>query len=473
VDSTGAQKVCNIRERVAGRIGQNHFRTWFGEATRFNLNGDRLQVTVQNPLVSTWISSNFMAHLVEATREVIGKEPRVDVHVAADGAPQAPPAGGSADDGPSAPTHRAPPPARRPAQVNGILRGELDTFVVGPGNQMAYSAANCIVRKPGEAFRLLVLHGGSGLGKTHLIQGLCNAVRRQHTLLEWRYVSGEEFTNEFVYALKAGRVDSFRARFRKVDLLAIDDIHFLAGKKATQEEFLHTFNAIDACGKAIVLTSDRHPRAIATLSEPLISRLVSGMVVEIEPPDFVTRREILRRRAAAMRADLPDEVVDHLARRITRNVRELEGALYKLVALASLMKQTINLELAELTAADYADLAARQPEARDIVRTVAAHFSVTREAINSRGRDRTLSLARALAMYLIRKHTSLSFPEIGRLLGNKNHSTVLMAVRRVEQTLDRCGAVTWRTSAGLRELPLKSVLAELERELARGEHQPQ
>lgn len=163
--------------------------------------------------------------------------------------------------------------------------------------------------------------------------------------MEWRYLSGEEFTNEFIYAVKANRIDLFRNRFRQVDLLVIDDIHFLANKTATQKEFLHTFDAIDASGKTVVLSSDRHPRSIATLPEPLVNRLIAAMVVEIEPPDLATRREILRRRAAAMLCELPDEVLDYLARRITRNVRELKGALYKLAAVASLTKEPIGLDL--------------------------------------------------------------------------------------------------------------------------------
>ena len=351
----------------------------------------------------------------------------------------------------------------------GSCAASLIRLLLVPETSWRHSAATCIARKPGDAFRLLVIHGGCGLGKTHLMQGLCNGVRRAHPTLQWRYISGEEFTNEFVYAVKAGRIDLFRSRFRRVDVLAIDDIHFLAGKKATQEEFLHTFNAVDACGKAIVLSSDRHPRTIATLSEPLINRLIAGMVVEIEPPDFNTRREILRRRALSMRADLPENVLDFLAKRITRNVRELEGALYKMVALASLQKRPIDLDIARLAAEDFADSATRAPEAADIERLVANHFGVSREAIHSRGRDRTLSLARGVAMYLIRTHTQLSFPEIGRLMGNKNHSTRSHGgAGGFMHTLEQSGAVAWRTSSGLKEVPLRGLLDELEHELAQG-----
>jgi chromosomal replication initiator protein len=462
VDTTSAEKVCHIREKVAGRIGKSRFQTWFGAATAFSLEGERLQVMVDNPLVGTWITSNFMPQLIEAAREVIGTEPSINVQVAqkGDSAPALPR---------GAPPEHAPAPAANRATPSGLrapaLRGELSKFVVGPSNQLAHSAACAVVRRPGADFRLLVVHGGCGLGKTHLVQGICNGVRREHPGLEWRYVSGEEFTNEFVYAIKAGRIDAFRTRFRQVDLLVIDDIHFLANKKGTQEEFLHTFDAIDGCGRAVVLSSDRHPRAIATLSEPLINRLIAGMVVEISPPDFDTRREILARRVVEMSAQVTDEALDFLAGRVQGNVRELEGALYKMVAVAGLAKRPADVEMARMAVSDCMD---RAVEPTDVERAVATHFGLSREAIHSDARDRTISLARSLAMYLIRKHTRLSYPEIGRCLGNKNHSTVLMAVRRLEKTLERNGAVAWRTSAGPQESPLAELLAELERQLVRG-----
>ena len=467
MEATATENVCTIRERVADRIGENRFRTWFGDTARFLVDGDQLGVIVQNQFVSKWIVSNFMDDLLAATRDVLGGESQVHVRVAE--------MNSDVDD--SSPARCDAPDAMRASVLHNqrrrtpsspaALRGDLETLVVGPANQLAYSAACSLVRNPGEALRLLVLHGGCGLGKTHLLQGICNGVRRTHPTLQWRYVSGEEFTNAYVYAVKTGRVDPFRGRFRNVDVLVIDDIHFLANKKATQEEFLHTFNAVDACGKAIVLSSDRHPRSIATLSEPLINRLISGMVVEVEPPDFNMRREILRRRAVSMQARLPDEVLDFVARRVTRNVRALEGALYKLVALASLTRETIDLELARVAVDDYIDAASRTPEAGDVERVVANYFGVSRDAVNSKARDRTTSLARAITMYLVRRHTSMSFPEIGRAMGNKNHSTVLMAVRRMEQVLERNGAVAWTTASGSREVPLRDVLDALERDLRR------
>lgn len=455
------EKVCAIREQVAQRVGANPYRTWFGGSTHFQLTGDRLDVTVANAFIGNWITSRFMNDLVAATRDVVGGDPSVAICVAADSSAGA----RDAPEGPAstAPMMRAHPPPT--AEV--ILRRELEDFVVGPSNELAFSVANAVARAPGEAFKHLVIHGGSGLGKTHLLQGLCNALTRRHPSLHWCYLSGEEFTNEFIYAVKANRLDAFRKRFRQVDLLVIDDIHFLANKKGTQDEFQHTFDAIDASGKAVVLSSDTHPRSISSLSEKLLDRMIAAMIVRIDPPDYHTRREILRRRARSMLVTLPDDVLDFVARHVTRNVRELEGTLYKLAAIASLMKEPLGLDLARRAVEDYVS-AMRPTDAPAIERMVAAHFGVTRDALHSRSRDRNVTTARSIAMYLIRKHTRLSLPEIGRLLGNKQHSTVLMAVRRIDELLNRDGAVAWKTPAGPRSVPGRELLEELEQRLALG-----
>lgn len=455
------EKVCAIQDHVARRIGANRYRTWFGGSTDFQLDGDRLDVSVANAFIGNWITTNFMDALLTATRDVVGGEPHVavrvnDVRPAEAGTPARARLTVS-------PTLRALPPPDTPT----AMRRELEDFVVGPSNELAYSVATAVARAPGHAFKHIVIHGGCGLGKTHLLQGLCNAVARRHPTLQWCYLSGEEFTNEYIYAVKSNRLDAFRKRFRNVDLLAIDDIHFLANKRGTQDEFQHTFDAIDASGKTVVLSSDTHPRSITELSEKLVNRMIAAMVVRIDPPDLQTRREILRRRARTMLVTLPDEVLDFVARHVTRNVRELEGTLYKLAAVASLIKEPLSLDLARRAVEDYVSTM-RAPDADSIERMVAAHFGVTRDALHSRSRDRNVTTARGIAMYLIRKHTRMSLPEIGRHLGNKQHSTVLMAVRRIDEGLARDGAVTWKTPAGPRSVPARELLEELEQRLASG-----
>lgn len=479
MEGPGADVLCAIREKVADRIGPNRYRTWFGGNTVLQLAGERLDVMVPNAFVGDWITSNFMTQLVEATRDVLGTEPRVEIRI--DQTQHSRAADGPAQATLSRRASTEPPPADDPAQPGAgtsrraaarpVLRGELESFVMGPSNELAFAMAAAVVRSPNGPFKHVVFHGGCGLGKTHLLQAICNGLTRRHPALQWYYLSGEEFTNEYIHALKAGRTDTFRARFRSVDVLVVDDIHFLANKAATQSEFLHTFDAIDASGKVVVLSSDCHPRHIATLSAPLVNRLIAATVVQIDPPDFATRREILRRRAAGMLCELPDEVLDYVARHITRNVRELEGALYKLAAYASLTKEPVRLDMVRAAVDEYT-VAGQPPRSADIERVVALHFGVTRDALHSASRDRVVTLARAIALYLIRKHTSLSFPEMGRALGNKQHSTVLMAVRRIQTLIDRDGAVAWKTSAGPREVPVRGLLEELERRLLRGPDGP-
>ncbi len=492
MDSTGPEMLCQLRERLSDRIGVQKFQTWFSASTEFELAGHALTIYVPTAFVGNWIVSNYTAKILDVLRELTKAEPQLAVRVrpktlgesangnghAAYAAPPAEPAASAAvlpagvGQGGSGRTSASEPAdvGAEPRSSLG-LRGELSTFVVGPSNQLAFSAAQTLARAPGAGFRHLLIHGGCGLGKTHLLQGICNGVRRSHAQLRWEYRSGEEFTNEFIFAVRHNRVEAFRLQYRKVDILAIDDIHFLADKKATQEEFLHTFNAIDACGKAVVLSSDRHPRELGALSGPLQNRLMAAMVVEIDPPDLLTRREILARRGADLKVELSDDVLDYLARNITSNVRVLEGALYRLVAFAALTKEPMSLDVARRAFHNFVD--AHPPlDATTILRVVAAHFGVSPDAVRSTSRDRNVTLARSLTFYLMRKHTKLSYPEIGRALSYKNHSTVVMAVQRIQEILSNRGAVAWKTPAGFQDVPLQPLLDELEQQLPPGRVQP-
>lgn len=458
-----SDNICvEIRQNVAGRIGSNRFRTWFGEDTDFQLSDHGIDVVVANNFVGSWIANNFMSDIVAAAHDVLGGEANPAVRVV----PR------STDDARPKRTPETAPVASSigerqipatPKRETPALRGTLDTFVVGPSNRLAHAAACSVARDPGASFRLLVIHGCCGLGKTHLLQGACNGFAQRNPALVWRYISGEEFTNQYIAAVQGGSIDQFRARFRRVDLLLIDDIHFLAGKRATQEEFLHTFDAVDTNGKAIVLTSDRHPRSIATLSEPLISRLISGMVVEVGAPDLETRREILRRRAVSLNYDVSPDVIEYIAATVTRNVRELEGALLKLKAIETLTRRTVTVELAREAMDD--QVTAPALTSGKIVRIVAERFTVTPEQIFSRSRDRAICQARAVAMFLSRKHTKASYPELGREFGQKNHSTVLMAVQRVERALRANTPMVWKAKGVVEEVAPAVLIQEFERAL--------
>jgi len=257
------------------------------------------------------------------------------------------------------------------------LKYTLDTFVVGQSNQLAYNAAKTIVSEQTSPFNPLFIHGGYGLGKTHLLQGICNAMCQARPAAKWLYVSAEDFANQFVLALKTKKLEAFRRRFRQTDLLVIDDIHFLASKPSMQEEFLHTFNKIESTGKQIVLASDAHPKMIGKLSQSLENRFVSGMVVKINPPDFQTRCRICKQRAEMMKKHIPNPVIDYIAAHITTNVRELEGALLRLVAFASLGNEKITLDMAENALEEHISRTDPIVHTSDIESAVTTFFGIT------------------------------------------------------------------------------------------------
>jgi chromosomal replication initiator protein len=288
--------------------------------------------------------------------------------------------------------------------------------------------------------------------------------------LRWRYVSGEEFTNDYVYSIKAHEEGAFRSRYRDLDVLVIDDVHYFANKRATQAEFLQTFRAIDAAGKQLVLASDAHPKMIGHLSDSLVSRFVAGMVVRIDSPDLEVRANVLRRRAARLKVDISDAVIMHIAENFRANIRELEGALLKVVAQAQVTGQPITLPLAERAIKDLVRQTAPVVMLSDIESIVAIYFGLTPADLHTSRKSRTIALARGIAMYLARKHTDMSFPEIGRFMGNKNHSTVILASRRISKMLQSDAAVRWMTPAGQKEQNLAVLVEELEEQFgsARG-----
>ncbi len=460
VDTAGTERLCrDIEREVAERIGASRYRTWFSDAARFRVVEDGLIVEVCNDFVRRWIDNNYLQEIRTVARTVLGDQAAVTVRVV-----------GAQNDGPSltlqpaASGERPPAPrSRRPRRAT--LRGRFEDFVVGDANRVAYAAALEVAHQPGRTFRLLVLYGGCGLGKTHLLQSICNRLGEQHPALSWRYVSGEQFTNQFIAAVREKWIDRFRTRYRGVDVLVVDDLHFIANKKATQEEFLHTFNAIEAAGKAVVVSMNRHPRQLGSLTGPLLDRLSAGMVVRIGPPDYLTRREILRRRAEQMHGRLDGEVLDLVAQKVTRNVRQLEGALYKLVAVSTLGRQPLTPELVRSLLAEQQPARSAESVIGRIVRTAARRFGVTPDRIRSSSRDRTVVLARSVVMYLAREKTSCSFPEISRLLGFKHHSTVVMARKRVEQMLRDEVTVSWTAGGSTHSAPIRDVIDDIEREL--------
>jgi len=462
--STQAQESA-IYEVLAGKIGPQKFRIWFKNSTKCSLSGEYVKIAVPNRFTANWLESHFLKALTEAVRTALGENRKITFAIDPELAGQQ--RRSRFDDSRCEPQTKAVTALQRTkarAMPGSKTRADLtlENFVVGPSNQLAYNAAKAVVSERQSPFNPLFIHGGYGVGKTHLLQGICNQMALTRPDANWSYLSAEDFVNQFVLALKTKKLEAFRSRLRQMDLLAIDDIHFLASKPSTQEEFLHTFNTISLAGKQVVLASDAHPKMIGQLSEKLVNRFVSGMVVRIENPDFQTRCEICRRFAASVRNYLPETVVRYVAEHLRTNVRELQGALLKLFALAALKNQKPNLNLAREVLAEHLERCDPIVHISNIESAVAGYFGTTTASIHSSKKDRTVALARHFSMYLARKHTRMSSSEIGRFMGNKNHATVLMACRKIEELLKRNAELNWQGPNGNRIARTKTILAELE-----------
>jgi chromosomal replication initiator protein len=308
----------------------------------------------------------------------------------------------------------------------------FDSFVIGNSNRFAHAAAVAVAEAPARAYNPLFIYGESGLGKTHLLHAIGHYAARMFPNVKVRYVSTEEFTNEFINLVHSGRAEDFRRRYRDIDFLLIDDIQFLERAERTQEEFFHTFNTLHNASKQIVITSDRAPKKLTTLEDRLRTRFEWGLITDVQAPDLETRIAILRKKAWGERLQVPDAVLEFIASKVQTNIRELEGALIRVTAFASLNKQQVDLSLAELVLKDLiSDEQGPQITAAIIMAATAEYFSVTMEELQGSNRSRTLVNARQIAMYLCRELTELSLPRIGASFGGKDHTTVMHAVKKI------------------------------------------
>ncbi len=312
----------------------------------------------------------------------------------------------------------------------------FETFVIGSSNRFAHAAAVAVAEAPGKAYNPLLIYGDSGLGKTHLLHAIGHYVRNLYTGARVRYVSSEEFTNDFINAIRDDRAASFQRRYRDVDVLLIDDIQFLEGKIQTQEEFFHTFNTLHNANKQIVITSDRPPKRLAALEDRLRNRFEWGLITDVQPPDLETRIAILRKKAATERLTAPADVLEFIASKIQTNIRELEGALIRVTAFASLNRQPVDLTLAEIVLKDLIPEGG-EPEitAAVIIAQTAAYFGLSIDDLCGTSRSRVLVTGRQIAMYLCRELTELSLPKIGQQFGGRDHTTVMHADRKIRQLM--------------------------------------
>lgn len=462
-----------IVQQLGARVRREQLETWFRSLDVRRADDREIELSVTSQFVRDWLQKNYLGVLNEVVTALGEPKRRVVLtHRDEDGwdslrftqptpmsdeidrllrlrdersAPMATSGGsGSGLPGsmlpapslpaPSAPIHLAAtgvPTARRlgnPLNPNYTF----DRFVVGPCNRLAHASALAIGENPGCAYNPLFLHGNVGLGKSHLLQAICHTVLRRDPKARVLYMSCEDFTNAFIQAIQSHQLDQFRELYRTADVLVIDDVQFLANKEKTQDEFFHTFNALYDAQKQIVLSSDRPPVEIPTVEERLVSRFKWGLVAEVEAPCFDTRVAIVRRKAAGRGVDLPEDVARFMAERVTANIRELEGAVIKVVGIAAITDQPITLALAESCIRGM-PIRHAQVSADDIMSLITSEFAITARELTGKSRTQTVSLPRQIAMYLLREHTESSLEDVGRIFGNRDHTTVLYAVNKIKE----------------------------------------
>jgi chromosomal replication initiator protein len=415
-----------ISQRLRESLNPSTFANWFGAATPVEQEGDRLVVAVPNEFTKTWIEGHFGSLLNAAAAEhELVLELRVAVSEAVAAAKAAPEVSDTADDVVDA----APSPSLRGLNP----RYTFDLFVIGPSNRFAHAAALAVAESPAQAYNPLFIYGSTGLGKTHLLQAVGQYVAQQHRDMSVRYVTTETVLNEFVDALRDKNTAGFKMRYRTYDVLLVDDIQFIEGKDTLQEEFFHTFNSLYEAGKQIIISSDRQPRELATLEARLKSRFEWGLITDIQPPDLETRIAILRKKVATDRIDIPDkDVLTFIADRVTSNIRELEGALTRVIAYASLTGRPITAAVADEVLKDvFPGGSARSITIEHVQAAVCEWFGVSQADLRGDKRPQSIAYPRHIAMYLCRELTDQSLPKIGAKFGGRDHSTVMHGVRRI------------------------------------------
>ncbi len=433
-----------------GTLSPQH-RAWLGLTRPLGLVEDTVLLAAPNEFAKDVLDSRLRPAIAAALSSAYGRPVQVAVTVqpAAEGAePAAPPPlpdDDPDDDRPLAPVRALPGTGRdRSSDTFGGGRGEaveparlnpkytFETFVIGASNRFAHAASVAVAEAPAKAYNPLFVYGESGLGKTHLLHAVGHYAQNLFVGARVRYVSSEEFTNDFINSLRDDKAQAFQRRYRDVDVLLVDDIQFLENKERTQEEFFHTFNTLHNASKQIVISSDRPPKQLSTLEDRLRTRFEWGLITDVQPPDLETRIAILRKKAAQDRLAAPPDVLEFIASKISTNIRELEGALIRVTAFASLNRQAVDLSLAEIVLKDLIP-AEGGPEitGATIMAATAEYFGLTMEDLCGSSRSRVLVTARQIAMYLCRELTDLSLPKIGQMFGGRDHTTVIHADRKI------------------------------------------
>jgi len=414
------------QERIRGKVGGHGYKNWFAQVRFGSVKDGVLTIQAPSEFIADWLRDHYLDTIEECVRDLIPDFKEIQFQTVKEGEKKRP---------------ETPPRAAAP-RTNGHATSFIDPlnprytferFVVGAGNRFAHAAALAVADSPGRAYNPLFLYGGSGLGKTHLMQAIGHDILKKRPEKCVAFVSSERFTNELISSIQRKSTEKFRARYRKVDVILIDDIHFIAGKEATQEEFFHTFNALFDMGKQIVISSDRQPKEIPMLEQRLVTRFEWGLVTDIQPPDIETRMAILQAKAAEENYTVPVDMLKFIATHITNNIRELEGALITVIAYSKLTKQPITQALVQDVLKNLIDENRIRPVTFETVqRAVAEHFDLRISDLRGRSRQRQVSFPRQVAMYLCKQLVpNSSLTEIGEAFGGKDHTTVLYAVQKI------------------------------------------
>ncbi|OHC01564.1 MAG: chromosomal replication initiator protein DnaA [Planctomycetes bacterium RIFCSPLOWO2_12_FULL_40_19] len=418
----------NILDEIQTKIGMRQYNLWFKNTHLISFDNESLSIGVPNQFVQTKISDSFKPLIIDSIKNITGITPSINLLVG---------------------NYRNSQICHK--KVADLIKSEkpldqqsdfiskrtllLENYVVGGCNRLAYAAA-LEISKPGPvAFNTLFVHGSIGVGKTHLLQGIWNRLKAESNAISAVYMPAENWTNEFVYSLKGGRLESFRKKYRGVDIFLVDDVHFLANKNGVQEEFIHTFNTLHSLSKRIVFASDAHPRLMNQLKESLVSRFMSGMIAKIEQPGLNTALQILRSKVVNARKRIPDNVLEFISEKFNDSVRSMESAITTVQAYANINKVKIDLQLASEALSELYNNR-KSVTLKDIEDVVVKHYNVPHNDIQSGNKSKNVALARQICMYLAKVLTESSYQEIGRYFGNKRHTTAIFAINKVKEKMN-------------------------------------
>ncbi|TDM40276.1 chromosomal replication initiator protein DnaA [Macrococcoides goetzii] len=417
-----------VLTKLQTKLTNASYDTWFSETKIKSLDNNKIVILAPTSFNADWLKKNYLNLIQEVIEETIGEH--LNIKVISD----------EFDD--SETDFQTNKPAERPTSQE-ILPSQLntdntfDTFVIGSGNRFSHAASLAVAEAPAKAYNPLFIYGGVGLGKTHLMHAIGHYVMEHKENAKVVYTSSEKFTNEFINSIKDNKTEEFRSKYRNVDVLLIDDIQFLAGKESTQEEFFHTFNELHQNHKQIVISSDRAPKEIPTLEERLRSRFEWGLTTDVTPPDLETRIAILRKKSEEENIEIPNEAMLYIATQIQSNIRELEGALTKVVAYSKLVNRELNSDLVAEALKDI--IASSKPKKvtiQDIQEAVGAYYNIRLEDFSAKKRTKSIAFPRQIAMYLARELTDFSLPKIGEEFGGRDHTTVIHAHEKIRKELE-------------------------------------